>query len=384
MLRHVHRLVLAVLVSSTPALAQDRFMAPLPSDSEMAISRDVEFANAGGRSFKFDLYRPALAKEPNPVPVVIFFNGVGADRMRGHVQYTSWPRYVTTAGLAGVTMDSTEATAAEDFDRLVKHLEANAATLGIDPKRIVVWACSANVRRGLPMVQEPARTTVIGAVMYYGSSEVSAFRLDLPVLFVRAGTDNAGLNRGMGLTAAAALAANAPISLINHPAGRHGFDLRDDTDTTRDVMARTLAFMKESARRENIAARMRTLTSARAAAALFAQDWPAAAAAYATLAKENPQDPEPHQRLAEALMGQGEYQRAISAFQRSLELNTPNRGIVSFALVRAHVKLGDIDGAVAWLEKMKPFFRFFGQQLRTEAELAPLRADPRFEKIMSS
>jgi hypothetical protein len=264
----------------------------------------------------------------------------------------------------------------------VAYLTAHASELGVDPTRIIVWACSANVRSGVPLVLEPRRTSIAGAVMYYGTAAPGTFRLDLPILVVRAGTDNPGLNRGLDQLVGAALAANAPVSVLTQPSGRHAFDLRDDTDETRAVLSQTLDFMKRAVDPAIRRSRAATLTVAQAAAALFTGNYAAAAAAYRTLAAEKPSDPEVQQRLGEALAGQNDFAGAIPAFERSIELGTPNRGIVSFALVRAHVKTGHIDAAFGWLEKMKPFMRFFRQQLLESPDLAALRADPRFRPLV--
>jgi hypothetical protein len=373
----------ALTAVARDAAAQDRFMAPLPPDADVTITRDVTYATVANRAFKFDLYRPRAGAASARFPVVIFLNGVGGDWMRGHVQYSSWPRYVTKAGLAGISMDAGEGTTAADFDRLVKYLGDHAAELGIDPDRLVVWSCSANVGSGLPLVQDPQRTNIVSAVVYYGSGTVSTFRLDLPLLIVRAGTDNPGLNRNIDRVVAAALTADAPVTVMTHPAGRHGFDLRDDDEVTREIMAQTLTFMARTVTPESIAERKRAVTRATAAAALFSENWAAAAKAYEALAAAYPKDPEPPQRLGEALMALNDERRAVPAFERSLELGTNNVGIVNFALVRAHTHLGQIDRALARLEKMKPYLKFFINRLQEDADLAPLRADPRFKDAVS-
>lgn len=41
-----------------------------------------------------------------------------------------------------------------------------------------------------------------------------------------------------------ALARNLPISLINHATGTHGFDLDEDTATSRAVIQQVLAFLQ--------------------------------------------------------------------------------------------------------------------------------------------
>src|SRR5687767_2401476 len=368
----------SLLLLPAAAAAQDTFVAPLPEDTQLLVTRDLEYATSGGRSLRFDLYRPINAA--GPLPVAVMLNGVAADWMRQHVQYTGWGRYVTTSGFAGVTMDATAATA--DFDRLIAHLRSNASSLGLDPSRVVVWACSANVRAGLPLVSDPARSYIAGAVLYYGTGEAAQLRGDLPILIVRAGVDNPGLNQGIDAIVAKAAAANAPLSLINYAAGRHGFDIRDHNDLTRAIMSRTLAFMADAVN-PGVARALRSgVTLAEASAALARSDWAAAIAAYEGLVKARPGDAEFAQRLAEAYVGKGETDKAVQSFERALQLGSPNRGIVTFALVRAHTKLNQIDKAIEWLQKLQPFLRFFRQRLLDDADLAPLRADARFKSII--
>jgi hypothetical protein len=42
---------------------------------------------------------------------------------------------------------------------------------------------------------------------------------------------------------AAALAHNAPLEALNHPEGRHGFDILDDDPRSREIAARTIEFL---------------------------------------------------------------------------------------------------------------------------------------------
>jgi acetyl esterase/lipase len=65
-----------------------------------------------------------------------------------------------------------------------------------------------------------------------------------PTLVVRAGRDSKALNDSIDAFVAAALAKNGPVSLINYPAGDHGFEILNDTDETRRVIARSIAWVK--------------------------------------------------------------------------------------------------------------------------------------------
>lgn len=354
-------------------------MAPLPAAGDIAIQKDVVYRTDGAVRLAFDIYRPA--KISAVVPVVIFVNGIGAPWMRGHAQYTGWASAVTARGLAGVTMDSREATVDEDVRALIAHLTANANPMGIDESRIALWSCSANVRRGLPLAQSlsaPIRSTVV----YYGTAEQPAYRRDLPVLFVRAGQDGAGLNRGLEAMIAKALADNAPVEAINVAAGVHGFDVRDDTEATRAAISGTLDFLAKTLTgpfHESVRA---GANLANAAAAVYREDWSAAAIAYEGLVASNPRDSLLWQRLGEALRAKGEDADALKAFEKALSIGTPNRGLVSFAAATIYAQGNRLDNAFKVLEGMRPQLRFFAARLRTEPVFETLRKDPRFEELM--
>ena len=69
-------------------------------------------------------------------------------------------------------------------------------------------------------------------------------------------------------------------------------------------------------------------------------------------------------------------------FERALELGTPNRGLITFAVVRAHTRLGQMDTAFEALQRLEPFMRFFKARLLADADRAPLRSDPRFPQMV--
>ena len=48
-----------------------------------------------------------------------------------------------------------------------------------------------------------------------------------------------------------ALAGNAPLELMNNPAGRHGFDILDDDERSREIIARAVAFAQVHVRRSD-------------------------------------------------------------------------------------------------------------------------------------
>ena len=67
-----------------------------------------------------------------------------------------------------------------------------------------------------------------------------------PLLIARAGRDDPALNASVDAFVTAALASGVTLELMNHPAGRHGFDILDDDDRSRAMIRRTVAFLREN------------------------------------------------------------------------------------------------------------------------------------------
>jgi acetyl esterase/lipase len=70
----------------------------------------------------------------------------------------------------------------------------------------------------------------------------------MPMLVVRAGRDDIPtLNDALDRFVARALAANAPITVMNHPTGGHGFDSFDnkgDAERSKQIIRRSIEFMR--------------------------------------------------------------------------------------------------------------------------------------------
>jgi hypothetical protein len=103
-------------------------------------------------------------------------------------------------------------------------------------------------------------TEVANAARTFGFENAAAGRTieDLSpgtsLLIVRAGRDEMpGLNAALDRFVAAALARNLPLSLINHAAGPHAFDLLDDSATTREAVRQVLQFLRFHLRRDGLA-----------------------------------------------------------------------------------------------------------------------------------
>ena len=79
-----------------------------------------------------------------------------------------------------------------------------------------------------------------------GAEDFSFYGLaGVPIFIARAGGDQfAGVNPSIDAFAAEALRLNLPLTLVNHAAGAHGFDLFDDSEASRGVIRMLLEFLR--------------------------------------------------------------------------------------------------------------------------------------------
>lgn len=246
----------------------------LPGAEAVIVEPDVEYSAGDGSALTMDVYRPADAHPDRELPAVLIVAGfpdpgyekfVGC-RFKDTGSSVSWARLIAASGMVAVTYANREPEA--DLDSVLAHLAENAAALGIDAGRLGLWASSSNVPLALSALIQDARRFKCAALCYgfmldadgsdlvaeaakmwrfanpAAGREVEELPGDMPLFVVRAGRDETPhLNQALDLFVAAALRCNLPVTLVNHPSAPHAFDLFDDSDTSRDVIAQVLAFL---------------------------------------------------------------------------------------------------------------------------------------------
>jgi hypothetical protein len=366
--------VAAVLALGAVAGAQERrFYYPAPAPSSFTLLADQPYGD-----LRMDVYRPPAAAAP--APVLILFNTVsGAER--AHPFYKAWAEIAASKGLVAILPDLRVATLEQDFDALLAHLTANAASLGADRDRIAVYAGSGNVFRGLPLFVDPRRTALKAAVLYYGSADVKAFRGDLPTLFVRAGLDRPPVNRAMTDLITLAQTQNVPVTVVNYPGGHHAFEMFDDEPATRDVIDGTLDFVARSTLPAYQASLRRGIPEATAAAHVAAGEFAAAASVYARLVTASPDDARLRLSYGEALLGASQFAAACAEFERLKGKGLGPRDL-GLPAARACVQKGDAETAIAWLASIPA--RFLPRTVESEPVFAPIRERPDFKALFAA
>ena len=248
----------------------------------------------------------------------------------------------------------------------------------MDPDAIAVYAGSGNVNTAFPLLQDPRQTAIKAAVMYYGSAVVSDFRRDLPVLYVRAGLDRPALNRDITELASRAISQNAPVTLLNHPTGHHAFEAFDDDDATREIIDRTLDFVKRATAQPYQAAMRKALPEATAAASMVVGNYAQAAKQYAELVAARPDDARMRLAYGEALLGDAQYATACAEFERLKGKGLGPRDL-GLPAARACMQKGDADAAIAWLRTIPR--QFLPADVAKEPVFAPLQDRPDFQAL---
>jgi tetratricopeptide (TPR) repeat protein len=367
--------VAASLAAQTPA-----FVGPRPDLTTITVHRNVEFRAATPEPLKLDLYRP---KSDAVVPVVIFAN-VGNPGMKNFTGYIGWGEAVAGAGLAAVHYDSAWNSGFADFDALLAFLRTRASTYHLDLDRIVVWSGSSNVQLGLPVAMDPRRKEIRGAVVYYGDAEVQKIRLDVPLLYVRAGRDVPALNARIDKLVARAMQDNAPWTLVNVAAGSHGFDAFDTDLVARDTVVRTLEFMKAVTTPEVSTAYAALAEEAANAAAFARGEWDVAIEGYRRRLTTLPSDAEGHRRLGLALTEKKQYAEALISLERAYELGRRGTRDTVVPAAVAAAGAGNVARVIHWLDLAlaTPHAGTAASYL-TDPRFARVREDPAFIAVIA-
>lgn len=251
----------------------------VPGMDTVAVRRDVVYKTATASSggplpLKADIYTPAGATAASRYPAVILISGGGVEAeydWRDAGVYVTYGKLLAASGFVGIPFSKRYARGAEsaargeeDLRDLIRYVREHADELHVDRERLALWGFSG----GGWLVSVPLRDVqpyVRAVVAYYavldsammpperrapmerfssvGALQASGARVP-PILVARAGLDNPGLNAGIDNFVREALAQGAEIQLLNHAQGRHGFDILDNNDRSREIIRATLEFLK--------------------------------------------------------------------------------------------------------------------------------------------
>jgi acetyl esterase/lipase len=254
----------------------------VPGEDQAQVQRDIVYKSAEGAAGKLDLkldvYTPHAAKASDRFPAVIFISGGGAEDPKHDFRdagvFLSYGRVLAASGFVAITFSKRYARAAdgtshgwEDFDDMVRYVHDHAAGLHVDANRMAFWAFSAGGALLAPVLsEEPGYAQAV--ICFYcvldtdvsnvpdnmkdkiRSAASSLWQIQTkshpfpPIFIGRAGRDFESLRNSMDQFVQAALTKNLTIEVMNHPQGRHAFDIIDADARSREVIQRAIDFLR--------------------------------------------------------------------------------------------------------------------------------------------
>ena len=369
--------LLATLCTACVAQSPD-LVVPQPAPEAVRLIQDLTYRTLGKEKLALDAFLPTHLQSEK-LPVVIIFNGFGGSYMRTSPQAHAWARLAATHGFVAITADTSPDRLMEDFDALVAYLKQHEPDFHVDSDRVTIIAWSGNVQNALRTIEDPTRKSVKAAVILYGAADLSSVRMDLPVLFVRAGLDQPALNTMVESMLSRVIAENGPWTIVNYPAGHHGFDIRDANDLSRDIIEMSFSFLSTATNPSRRAALLDGAAEASAAGALSSRNYDRAVELYATLAKAHPQNAEIAVAYGIALTNTHRFREARAQFDRAKQIGGIGARDLGLPAARASALDGDADSAMQWLKSIPP--QFIPASLIADPDFSILKNRPDFLQI---
>jgi tetratricopeptide (TPR) repeat protein len=323
----------------------------VPATKNVKVKTDVPYA--GGLTI--DVYSPPDAKSNEKRPAVIFLNGIGdapGNKVKNWEIYKSFPRLVAAHGMVGISMDMDGARIQESLRALFDFLEKDGAKHGIDATRLGVYAASANTTQSIVyLMSDGAAKGIRAAALFYGVTPTAETRLrkDLPVLFILAEGDLAGLGQqSLGLWQRVAQE-KAPWTLVFASNLPHAFDAFTDNDESRRVIQQALAFWKSNL--EPVPQPDWKPSPARAVVeTLYWNNAPKAVELLTKYIAENPNDATAYTQMGRMLAQLRRYDEAGAAYEKALSLGAQFGGVYN-GLGQTRIAQKRWDEAVNYLTK---------------------------------
>jgi len=246
---------------------------------EVRVVSNLKYTEVDHPHLLMDVYIPPDLEPRERRPVVMFIHGGAGpeNKAKDWGIFQSWGRLLAAAGLVAAAFthrfspppQSLLAEAASDVDSAINYLRSNAESIHANADHIGVcaWSSGGALLRPL-LTKKPVSVRCVLAFyamldlqQYAPAGDATALQLFkefsaitalaedsatmIPMWIARAGRDEFPmLNDALDRFTARALAVNAPITVINHPSGAHGFDNQNDDARSREIIRSAIEFMR--------------------------------------------------------------------------------------------------------------------------------------------
>jgi acetyl esterase/lipase len=250
---------------------------PIVGADDVVLQRNLVYREEGGDQLQMDVYVPPDLAVETRLPGVVFIHGGPIPESlpicpKDWGVFQSYGTLAALSGLIGITFNHRFFSphdleqAASDISAAIAYVRHRAGAFHLDPQRLCLWAFSGGGDFLGPFMH--ARPPFVRCLVSFyalldlrhlqvaaelGEELVQRFSPAValqaggpvpPMLIARAGQDSPLVNDSVDRFIQAAFAAHQTLDLLNHPDGRHGFDTMDDHPRTREIIERTIAFIK--------------------------------------------------------------------------------------------------------------------------------------------
>jgi len=265
-------LLLAALLLR-PAVGAD-LVYRVPNMDKVVVHSNLLYKTAGGLPLQADVYLPQGTTSNAALPAIIFVLGDASPAVLRNAKdwefFHSYGRLAAASGFAGITFNHRSS---EDFtnlpevrgdiEDLVRYVRTYAPALLVNKDKLCLWFFSGSgphlsVGMGTnaefvrcvvayypALAVQPSAVSAALAVEYSSIEQIKRHAPRVPpMLLAKAGLDAPFLNRLIDLFRDQAKASNLPLEFLEHPKGRHAFDILDDDNTSREILRRTMSFIE--------------------------------------------------------------------------------------------------------------------------------------------
>ena len=241
----------------------------VPGMERVVVHSNLTYTDVNDPLVRMDVYVPADLQVDERRPVVMLVHGGVPVSLpvKDMGAYRSWGRLIAAQGMVAVTFThrlrwpiNKVSESAADVRAAIDFARANASKFNANPDRMCIAAYSAGGPLLTVAVQDDRRYVRCQLAIYplvdvqgFGVADEAKFALKTyvdqpsfpPLFLARAGRDAIPtLNERLDAFIGSAIAANAPITLVNHPNGAHGFDVANDDERSREIIRAALEFMQ--------------------------------------------------------------------------------------------------------------------------------------------
>jgi acetyl esterase/lipase len=239
------------------------------------VKRGIAYETVVGTTLRMDVYRPRAASAA-ALPAVLLGGPPAYRAGKDSGQKVGWSQLIAASGLAAVAFDirsdnfqTTPFDPSHDVAAAIAYVRAHAAELGIDADRLCTlgfslgtapWHLWATMRDPQPYIR--CNAVYYGPLDFHGvgfaldpslADEFSALTYltqrpaaVAPLLVAKAGRDRfAEINTSIDRFVTEARTLGAPVELLVHSTGPHGFDTWTGNTRAQAIIRRTLAFFRE-------------------------------------------------------------------------------------------------------------------------------------------